>query len=107
MFYLRYLDEFDEGIFIIRDGGNAGCEAVLSVRLQHEVAHFRIYKDEVSCNDYYVANYNKTLFLQKSKYFFYGIQRFFENIDALIDHYTQHFLFYNKYSFRLGSPLLV
>ena len=47
----RYLwDDCDEGTFVIRDGTNAGCEVVLSVKLQHEIDHYCIYKDKVSCN---------------------------------------------------------
>ena len=44
-------DDCSEGTFLIRDGHNAKCEMVLSVRLvEKEVGHFRIHKDhEVNC----------------------------------------------------------
>jgi hypothetical protein len=44
-------DDCSEGTFLIRDGHNARCEMVLSVRLvEKEVGHFRIHKDKVNCD---------------------------------------------------------
>ncbi|CAI8020818.1 Protein-tyrosine kinase 6 [Geodia barretti] len=83
-------DDCSEGAFLIRDGQNARCERVLSVRLvEKEVGHFRIYKD------------------QGSRYFLHGTSKF-ESLDELIDNYKEEgdmHITCNKRDFKLGSPV--
>ena len=40
-------EDCEDGMFMVRDGSNAKCEYVLSVKFKQEVYHVHIYKDKV------------------------------------------------------------
>ena len=68
-------DDCSEGAFLIRDGQNARCERVLSVRLvEKEVGHFRIYKDQVNCELKFFHRERFSLSYRVQDIFFMGRQ---------------------------------
>ena len=80
-------------MFIVRDGSNAKCEYVLSVKFKQEVYHILIYKDKVRYIAIPTINVKFDLyFLQSSRYFTLGSARFY-TLEELIDECQKHQLF--------------